>query len=121
MAGDDGDVKDDRAASGKRISLDELIGIGEPVKVEGHKGPPHDKESSWATSKGHVRNRVKKEKRKKRHREGFASLPSFKSAPRKGAKPSKSRGDKGPSEEMITYGLLAGVAAVTLALFAGRR
>ena len=119
MAGDDGDVKDDRAASGKRISLDELIGIGEPVKVEGHKGPPHDKESSWATSKGHVRNRVKKEKRKKKHREGFASLPSFKSAPRKAK--GATRGDKGPSEEMITYGLLAGVAAVTLALFVGRR
>lgn len=122
MGKDDGDVKDDRAeTAGKRLSLDELIGFGEPVQVEPHKKPPDDRDTAWAISRGHVRNRLKKNRRKAKDREAFGRLPSIKTALR--SKRPKGTKDKDTqiSNEMLSYGLLAGVTAVGLALFMGRR
>ena len=126
---DDGDVKDERAKSVGPMTLDQLLGSSgeKSMQVDGFKAPPHDKQSAYNETKGHLNKRKKKEKRKGQGRTfktfSFAPFKSSKSSKTKPvAKGSKgSKGSDGPSDEMLMYGLLAGVFAVGLSLVVGRR
>jgi hypothetical protein len=120
---DDGDVKDERAKSVGPMTLDQLLGSSgeKSMQVDGFKAPPHDKQSAYNETKGHLSKRKKKEKRKGQGRSfSFAPFKSSKTKTvTKGSKGSK--GSTGPSDEMLMYGLMAGVFAVGLSLVVGRR
>jgi hypothetical protein len=126
---DDGDVKDERAKSVGPMTLDQLLGSSgeKSMQVDGFKAPPHDKQSAYNETKGHLNKRKKKEKRKGQGRSfSFAPFRSSRSSKTstvtKGSKGSKgSKGPTGPSDEMLMYGLMAGVFAVGLSLVVGRR